>query len=195
MVELGYCLAGIDDEGIVRCDHHRRTAGGNAGQHLDQDGRAGAIERRGRFVEDDQFGIAGQCAGYGEPLLLATREVTNTATTGRREADGLENLVEVVVSVGRRFALTLLRGPAHVGSSIEMIEQVLAWLGKHDPSRSRRSSRRSRLLSISTSVSPIFTLPSSGRWVHANSDNSVDLPDPDGPATTVISPNRISRST
>ena len=57
---------------------------GNAGQNFDQDGRAGAVERRSRFVEDDQLGITGQCTSDCKPLLLATRELTNTSTTRGR---------------------------------------------------------------------------------------------------------------
>ena len=150
----------------------------------------GAVERRGRLVEDDELGLTGERAGDSETLLLAARQLAHAPTARGGEADGFEQPTDVDNRLARRpFALP--RCPTHVPGSVVLVEQVLTWLGKHDPKTVAPQSRRPRRPSVITSVSPIFTLPSSGRCVHASSDNSVDFPEPEGPATTVIPPNWI----
>ena len=58
---------------IVRDIEHRHTeAAAEGGQQFDDLLLRGHVEAGGRFVEDDQFGLAGERHGDADPLLLTS---------------------------------------------------------------------------------------------------------------------------
>ena len=69
-------------------------------EHVDDLGLDGDIQRRGWLIQNDELGIAAQCPGYGDQLLL-------TATDGVRrlvhEVGGkfyhLQNLKDLIVNL------------------------------------------------------------------------------------------------
>jgi hypothetical protein len=63
-------------------------------QQVKDDGPNRHVERRGRFVEDHQFGIEGDRAGDPDPRLLATRQLVRKAVEQmRRQPDMLGQLL------------------------------------------------------------------------------------------------------
>ncbi|MNG89392.1 hypothetical protein D3C79_482570 [compost metagenome] len=55
-------------------------------QQVDERFAGIGIQRRGRLVGNHKFGLADQCAGGGDPLLLADRQAVGAAREQRRIA-------------------------------------------------------------------------------------------------------------
>ena len=61
------------------------------------------VERRKRFITDDQFRLGGEGPGDGNTLLLAPRKfVRITLRKRRRQIDTLQKLSDAVFLFGRR---------------------------------------------------------------------------------------------
>jgi len=69
-------VAIVEDAGVVGDDDHSATVlFGEAAEDIEDGAAGGGIEGGGRFVGEDDGGVAGEGAGDGDALLLAAGEV------------------------------------------------------------------------------------------------------------------------
>ena len=169
-----------------RADHRRPVLQREVGEEpADGEGRD-AVEARGRLVGDEHGGAGRDRPGERDPLALPGREAVDGASGVVGEADDRERLHRPLVRLGpvdpaeRQRELDVLDGREHAGEPRRLPDDA-------DPRGAERGPRVAveRREGHAVDERP---RPSSGRSSPARSARSVDLPEPDGPVTTVSVP-------
>jgi hypothetical protein len=103
-------------------DQHGRGAGGpqHTAHVLAQVGAEGGVEGRERLVQQHHRGPGSQRPGEGDPLLLAARELTGSASPGAGQADQLEALRHPRTPLGPREVSEPER---HVAADVQVGEE------------------------------------------------------------------------
>ena len=168
-----------------RADHRRSGAVCELDEErADLDGRR-RIETRGRLVGDDDGCPRGECAGERDALALTGRQELHSPIRMRGEADRREGLgcpgARLVVrdAAEREAELDVLTRGEEAGEPRRLADDSDVFAPKR--ARAARSSD-------DTTVSARRTSPSSGTSMPVRRARSVDLPEPDGPTTTVSLP-------
>src|SRR5689334_19787710 len=76
VLDVHHAIGVVEGAAVVGHDHYGTAFfASEARKHLHHDAAAGGIEGGGRLVGEDDFGFAGEGAGDGNALLLATAKV------------------------------------------------------------------------------------------------------------------------
>ena len=189
-------VAQVGEHREVVADHHHPDAAvaDQVGQHVEHLGLHHHVERGGRLVGDDQLGVAGQRHRDHHPLLLAAGELVGVACgrgrgrarparAARRRAPAPRLGQPRLVHLDRLGDLAPIRctGLSECSAPWNTIEAPAQRTARSSPQRMRQDvvARRS-----STSPVTVALGGCSRRMVLA----SVDLPQPDSPATPTIWP-------
>jgi len=114
-------------------DHEHRPAGGQPIHHLDQIGFGVRIQRTGRFIEDDDRGVAQESPGQGNPLAFASGKARSSLSD--RRGISLGQCLDKAVGMGRRrcrFDLGLRRVGVPIADVLGDRRAEELWVLRHD---------------------------------------------------------------
>ena len=152
------------------------------------------VERRGRLVEEQHFGAHGERPGDGDALLLPAGQLPrvgsalSAARRGRAARGPRLDLACAGGPAAETGASTMFSSDGQVREEVEVLED------EPDPGALPQDVLLLELVqlvalaAVADQVAVDATKPRStfSRWLMVRS--SVDLPEPDGPRTTVTSP-------
>ena len=183
-------VGGIDHRGVVGRDQQGGAALDQAAHRRHEIGAGPAVELGGGLVGQQQAGPPDGRGREGDPLLLAARQLGGEAAGPIGEADGLEQR-RCLGGVGALGAGQPARPARRAQVGQQVVGGVLQDHAHRPPSKASPGAG-----SGPGDVDAVdLDHASPTRCSPANTRSSVDLPEPDGPATTVSRPRRTAAST